>query len=406
MNSKPSILIYTPFVKYGGLEKMAIQYCSIFIDMGYDVDLLIDYDIGSENVLVGEIPSEVGIFYAKPKWLSLFVYGLRKISKRFLFLKPIFILCMLISDIFSKFWMRKELDSSKEYDYVINFFQFLSDNPIKIFPKARKVIWLHGSIKHFFGQNFVSRLFYYLYGRKLDRYDHVIGVSREIVDEVSIYFPGSVSLKADYIYNPLDFSDLRTYASNDEGLTKVEKKLLNRSYIVHVSRLDEGQKDISTLLKAFSIVIDRDIDIELVIIGDGPDRGLLIEEAEGLNISSRVHFLGAKKNPHIWFANSELSVLSSKYEGFGLVILEAMVAGAFIISSNCDVGPREILGDGKYGDLFPVGNYEDLASLLIFRLSSEGCSSEITSLYPERIQEFTINSSISKLKSILFGIKL
>ncbi len=346
MNNR-SILIYTPFVKYGGLEKMAILYCSILNEMGYHVDLLIDYDIGSENVLLSEVPSGVEVFYAKPEWLSQVVYRLRKISKKIFLLKPVFIVCMLTSDWFSKFWVRRKIDTSKDYYCVINFFQFLSDNPIKIFPNAKKVIWLHGSINHFFGRSVISSLLYWLYGHKLDRYDRIIGVSREIVDEVSSYYPGSLSRKADYIYNPLDFSKLKNYASNDEEINISERFLLEKKYILHVSRLDEGQKDVLTLLKAFSLVVDTAMDIQLVIIGDGPDRKFLIEAAEDLNISDNVHFLGAKNNPHIWFANAALSVLSSKYEGFGLVILEAMVAGSFVISSDCDVGPREILEYGK-----------------------------------------------------------
>lgn len=403
MNNR-SILIYTPFVKYGGLEKMAILYCSILNEMGYHVDLLIDYDIGSENVLLSEVPSGVEVFYAKPEWLSQVVYRLRKISKKNFLLKPVFIVSMLTSDWFSKFWVRRKIDTSKDYYCVINFFQFLSDNPIKIFPNAKKIIWLHGSINHFFGRSVISSLLYRLYGHKLDRYDRIIGVSREIVDEVSSYYPGSVSRKADYIYNPLDFSKLKNYASNDEEINISERFLLEKKYILHVSRLDEGQKDVLTLLKAFSLVVDTAMDIQLVIIGDGPDRKFLIEAAENLNISNNVHFLGAKNNPHIWFANAALSVLSSKYEGFGLVILEAMVAGSFVISSDCDVGPREILEYGKYGDLFPVGDHEELANLLLSRIASDNDLSEIIASYSERIKEFSIDGAKSRLKSILFDI--
>ncbi|MGL5621960.1 glycosyltransferase, partial [Cetobacterium sp.] len=136
-------------------------------------------------------------------------------------------------------------------------------------------------------------------------------------------------------------------------------------------RLDTVQKDYATLIKGYKLAAENGVKEKLYIVGDGPDR----EEIENLikesGLEGSIVLIGKTTNPYVWMKNSKLFVHSSNYEGFGLVIVEAAILGKAIISSDCKVGPKEILGDGKYGKVFPVGDYEKLSLELVKLLKDE-----------------------------------
>jgi len=91
---------------------------------------------------------------------------------------------------------------------------------------------------------------------------------------------------------------------------------------------------------------------------------------ENLNIKDKVYFVGFKKNPHNYVANSDLFVLSSKNEGLPNSLIEAIAVGVPVVSTNCLSGPSEILLDGKGGDLVEVGNVKQMANAIITNLKN------------------------------------
>ena len=101
------------------------------------------------------------------------------------------------------------------------------------------------------------------------------------------------------------------------------------------------------------------IDYRLLIIGDGEEKEKLIEYCL-LNNLKNVKILSYKSNPYPYIKKSDLFILSSIYEGLPNVLLEAMALKKYVISSNCPTGPKEILLNGKLGDLFTNNNYIDL----------------------------------------------
>ncbi|MFP5479382.1 MAG: glycosyltransferase [Alphaproteobacteria bacterium] len=80
-----------------------------------------------------------------------------------------------------------------------------------------------------------------------------------------------------------------------------------------------------------------------------------------MGIAEHVDLVGFQKNPFSWMRRCDLYVMSSAWEGFGNVLAEALACGARIVSTDCRTGPREILEDGKWGTLVPVGDAEALA---------------------------------------------
>lgn len=124
-----------------------------------------------------------------------------------------------------------------------------------------------------------------------------------------------------------------------------------------------GVKDHTTLLRSFAVLL-RSRPARLVLFGDGPLRAELEAESRTLGIASRVLFAGYVNDPAACYAAADLFVLSSTSEGFGNVLIEAMAAGVPVVSTDAPHGPREILGDGRYGTLTPVGDAEALAAAM------------------------------------------
>jgi glycosyltransferase involved in cell wall biosynthesis len=109
----------------------------------------------------------------------------------------------------------------------------------------------------------------------------------------------------------------------------------------------------------------------LVIIGDGEDGPALQRLAAELNVSSRVRFLGGLAEPYPFMARADALVLSSKFEGFAGVIVEALALGVPVIATDCRSGPREVLDGGRYGTLVPVGDADRLGQALRALLRGE-----------------------------------
>jgi glycosyltransferase involved in cell wall biosynthesis len=139
------------------------------------------------------------------------------------------------------------------------------------------------------------------------------------------------------------------------GITEKTKLLLA------VGRL-EMEKDYSTLLKAFSLLITQRLNTHLVIIGTGTLDRELHSLAHQLDITNHVHFLGMRNDVEAWMSSADIYVLSSMYEGFGLVVAEAMACERFVVATNCG-GVKEVAGE--YGSLVAPGNSDALSAAIM-----------------------------------------
>ena len=107
----------------------------------------------------------------------------------------------------------------------------------------------------------------------------------------------------------------------------------------------------------------------------------LEKKIKTLGLENQVYLLGRKTNPYIWLKNADIFIHSSKREGFPAVLLEAMACRKMVISSKCPTGPKEILEDGKVGELYEVGDTKTLAEKL-----------EKYLLNPEQKEKYITNS--------------
>ena len=168
------------------------------------------------------------------------------------------------------------------------------------------------------------------------------------------------------IHNPIDLENIEQQAReelSDVWLDDPEIKIL-----ITTGRL-VPQKDFYTLLRAVAS-IPQHLNWKLIILGTGSLEHELKTLAAELGLEENIKWQGFVQNPFKWMAKSDLFVMSSAWEGFGNVLVEAMACGTQVISTNCPSGPSEILEGGKWGTLVEVGNSAALAKAIEKQLTS------------------------------------
>lgn len=124
------------------------------------------------------------------------------------------------------------------------------------------------------------------------------------------------------------------------------------------------QKDFTTLIKAFAGV-SKQSDARLLILGDGPMREELETLVKSLGLEERISMPGFSENALAYLKHAKLFVLSSRFEGFGNVVAEALACGTPVVSTDCPHGPAEILDGGRFGSLVPVGDAAALEKAIV-----------------------------------------
>ncbi len=181
------------------------------------------------------------------------------------------------------------------------------------------------------------------------------------------------------------------------SLTRVELGFTPDDFIIGaVGRLVE-QKDYPTLLKGFAVAASKNSHLKLLVLGDGELREKLVMLAIELKIENKVVWLGKVDDVPKYMAIMELFVLPSLYEGFGLVLLEAMSLDVPVIAS-ANPTSLEVLGQAR-SCFFPVGDYKSLADLI--ELSThEGASDRVTLEQRLRLDFFSVHKMRSSLDQI------
>lgn len=230
--------------------------------------------------------------------------------------------------------------------------------------KARLVLVEHTTLSHSAGLGWHGKLINRVFGRIVYGFaDAVVTVSGGV--RADLVKRTNLTRQVSVIHNPLRYLNLTGEADGD---------LLSWWGAETASVLSVGSlkaaKDYPTLLRSFRRFSESN-SARLMIIGEGDLRGELETLIASLGLSERVRLAGFVADPGPYFARANLFVLSSAWEGFGNVIIEALAAGVPVVSTDCPSGPAEILENGKYGRLVPVGDPEALAAAMAEALDAE-----------------------------------
>jgi glycosyltransferase involved in cell wall biosynthesis len=172
--------------------------------------------------------------------------------------------------------------------------------------------------------------------------------------------------------------------------------------IVTSCRLN-AQKDFSTLLKAFR-EIRKTMESRLIIVGDGELREEIIRLAETLGLSEDVVITGFKRNPFRFLRSADVFVLSSFFEGFGNVIVEAMALGIPVVATDCPSGPAEIIQNGANGFLVPVMDYHRMAEAILKILTDEAVRQEFSLKGIERAEVFQMSDMVERYRRLITNL--
>lgn len=373
MNNYKKISIFIPSFEKGGVERNVLIVSKIFLNNGYIVDL-----VYTRNDI--ELFSQLDERVNKVKIKRYF---------NFSFIHP-----RIMDSINILFGYFKYLFINKK-DIIVLSFQsnivaILLGKLLNIPVIARvashpNVINIEKSLVIKFSQK-LKNLFY--------RFATLIITNSEVTSKEICRLTNA---KVKTIYNP-SYNDTVIEKSKEVINDDVFNSIKNKK-IISVGRLS-FEKDLSTLIEAFNIV-QKKIDCTLVFIGEGDQKTTLEKKILDLNLTDKVYFLGFKSNPYKYMKNSDLFVLASLYEGLPNVIIESLAVDTPVVSTDCLSGPREILMDGKGGDLVEVGNINELACAIIRNLESSEYSIKKLMYARKYLDRFSLDSISQKYLDLI-----
>ena len=212
----------------------------------------------------------------------------------------------------------------------------------------------------------------------------VVAVSRGVADSLR-RLSGLSDDRVRVIHNPI--TPLPASTGCDDGSACPGWWGGDAPRLIAVGRL-HAQKDYATLLGALGLV-RATCPARLLILGEGPLRGDLEALRAARGLDDAVFMPGFVADPYPFLRHADAFVLSSRWEGFGNVIVEALACGTPVISTDCRSGPRDILRDGEFGDLVPTGDAPALAAAILATLARPRDRNSLIA----RSEDFSIEAS-------------
>lgn len=226
------------------------------------------------------------------------------------------------------------------------------------------------------------------------RADAVIAVSQSVADDIRCMIDSALSVQV--IYNPVVMDDFELRSREKIDWPWLDSALPTVIFVGRLARV----KRIDLLLQAFALSI-QSTPARLLIIGSGPDASMAESLVTKLDLGEVCRLVGSRDNPLPWIRKADLLVLCSDFEGFGLVLVEAMACGTQIVSTNCPHGPAELLAGGRYGRLVPIGDVNALASAISASLMAPRATEGELSA---RAAEFSVERAVASYMTVLKSV--
>lgn len=350
LQGKVKILFLLSRFLDGGIDTVLVGYLQrLAQNPRYQITLAIAIQMGNLEAFKSRIPENVELVYlVESEWLTK--WRRKKIEKKL----PVSI--KLYDEFFLNPIRRYLIDSrlkqlAENHDLLVDFDAHFHSFVKNI--KKPKIVFFHFCFSSILKND--SRKIAKM-KKRLICYDKVVVISKAMLEEGYNLFP-ELTNKLIVIYNAQERKTLSELAQKNPNDERIKKE-----YILTVERLEESQKDVTAILKAFKLLREKYGRKEkLYIIGKGNSEMDLKQLADEIGIADEVEFLGFQSNPYPWIKESCLLVHNAKFEGLPTILIEGLMLNKLIVASDCPTGPREILNEGKAGVLVPVGDAEAMA---------------------------------------------
>jgi glycosyltransferase involved in cell wall biosynthesis len=237
-------------------------------------------------------------------------------------------------------------------------------------------------------------IWHWLYRHFYAKADKVICVADYVVNDLAVNFRIPRE-KLARIYNPVDIDKTRALANEGDDPFRGPGP-----HLVAAGRLSRV-KAFDMLLDAMAMVRKAIPTARLTILGGGPLESDLKSQRERLGLTDAVHFVGFQSNPYPYFKHADLFVLSSRYEGLPLVVLEALAVGTPVVATDCPGGIREILAGCARGRLVPNADSRLLADALVSECQSRRGTSPGEENLEEILDKFRIEKVVRDYEQLL-----
>ncbi len=374
MDSRRKVVFVIPTLSEGGAQRVMIQILHCIDRSRFELHLALFQKVG---VFLNDVPPDVtlhplvpGKYYFIFRWLLYFKY--KKYVSR---LNPDVVMSFMW---YPNFIVLLEKCFGQHKHRVI-----VSERTTLAFTyEGRIVQWIR------------KQIIRYLYPKA----EMVLALTHQMQQELLIASLMQ-SDKVRVIHNPIDIQALKKLSEESVKFGELDSSL---PFIISVGRLTI-EKGYHYLINAFSQVVGLHPSY-LIILGEGPERSDLERLIRQLGLQGKVYIPGFEKNPYKYLARSTLFVLSSIYEGFPNVLIEAMALSLPCIATRCPTGPEEIITDGENGLLVLPTDEKALAGAIMRLLNDPALRKQIGEAGRMRAEDFRVKKIVKEYEDLILSV--
>lgn len=364
-NMSKKTAFYVPNLSGGGAQRVIINLTRGFAEKGHDVDLVVANAAGP---LLDEVPEGVRL-------IDLGARGALSSLPR------------LVK------YIRRErpaamMSTMSHSNVVAILARWISRSDMRLIVREANTLTFH----EYRTLSIRERMVFYLMMLLYNRADLIVANSLDTAGDLATHGIADED-RVIVIHNPIVSVDL--LEKQNEPVEHPWFRDSTVPVVIGIGRL-HAQKDYETMIRAFSIVL-KDRAAHLLILGEGAEKDHLLDIVKKLGIEDFVEFPGFVSNPHAFISRASVLALSSRWEGFGNVLVEALAAGTPVVSTECPGGPSEILEYGRFGKLVPVGDTEAFAKAILDALDDPPDRDALI----ERSKDFSIDTIASRYMEVL-----
>jgi len=358
------VALFLPSLRGGGAERVMVNLANGFAEHGLQVDLVL---ARAEGPYLNEIAQDVRLVDLGAKRVLRSLPGLIAYLRRE---RPDAMLSAMDHANLVALWARK-----------------IAGAPTRMVVSVHNTTSRTVANAHSLKARYMPRLMQLFYPWAQAVVAVSAGVAEDLVD-----FAGLPRNKIYVIYNPVVTSDMLSRA--EQPLDHPWFRPGEPPVVMGAGRLTV-QKDFPTLIRAFHL-LRREVPARLIIISEGEERSRLETLVQELKLDHDVALPGFVSNPYNLMKHADVFVLSSKWEGLPTVLIEALALGTSVVSTDCPSGPAEILENGKWGRLVPVGDVPAMATAIL-----DAMRDRINPNASKYTKKFSMNSVVREYLKVL-----